>query len=143
MVSIGLDGRIQAKGSEVHLVALVQHAAKESSALVAADSTKLYKGSTSSSSSVNLKEAGSSTGHSSKPDGKLVVAEEIAQGHVTWKSMKLLLSAFGGNYNPILFFVIWLSAISVESLVLTLNLWFLGKWGSQYELYPPSEVRVA
>jgi hypothetical protein len=36
-------------------------------------------------------------------DGKLVVAEEIAKGHVTWKSVKLYLSGLGGDYPLILF----------------------------------------
>lgn len=30
-------------------------------------------------------------------DGKLIIAEEIEEGHVTWKSLKLFLSALGGN----------------------------------------------
>ncbi|KAF8969860.1 hypothetical protein BDZ97DRAFT_1902271 [Flammula alnicola] len=58
-------------------------------------------------------------------DGKLVVAEEIVEGHITWRSMKLLLLGFGGNH-PILFFT-----------------WFLGFWGSQYETHDPSEVFVS
>ena len=35
-------------------------------------------------------------------DGMLVVAEEIAKGHVTWKSMKLYFSGLGGDY-PLMF----------------------------------------
>ena len=43
-------------------------------------------------------------------DGKLVIAEEIVKGHVTWKSMKLYFSGLGGDY-PLMFFSIWMRSI--------------------------------
>ena len=72
-------------------------------------------------------------------DGKLVVAEEIAKGHVTWKSMKLYFSGLGGDY-PLMFFSIWISITLISDWVNTFQVWFLGYWGSKYENHTPSEV---
>lgn len=75
----------------------------------------------------------------SSTDGKLVVAEEIARGHVTWKSVKLYLSGLGGDY-PFMFFSIWISASILTDWMDTFQVWFLGYWGTQYETHAPSEV---
>ncbi|KAF9013114.1 hypothetical protein BDQ17DRAFT_1321012 [Cyathus striatus] len=44
---------------------------------------------------------------STKHDGKLILAEEIAKGRVGWKAMKLFLSALGGKF-PVAFLVLWM-----------------------------------
>ena len=72
-------------------------------------------------------------------DGKLVIAEEIAKGRVTWKSTKLFFSALGGDY-PLMFFSIWISVTFLIDWVNTFQVWFLGYWGSKYENNTPSEV---
>ncbi|KAF8963030.1 multidrug resistance-associated ABC transporter [Flammula alnicola] len=74
-------------------------------------------------------------------DGKLVLAEEIAKGHVTWKSLKLFLSGLGGDH-PLIFLSFWISGYLIANLVRAFQVWFLGYWGSQYETHHPSEVRV-
>ncbi|KIJ38938.1 hypothetical protein M422DRAFT_258345 [Sphaerobolus stellatus SS14] len=76
-----------------------------------------------------------------KPDGKLIMAEEVAQGHVSWKSIKLFLSALGGNH-PITFYTLWILGLVFSDWALLLKLWFLGYWGSQYKTHNPSEVDV-
>ena len=76
-----------------------------------------------------------------KGEGKLIVAEEIAQGHVTWKSIKLFLTALGGDH-PWIFFSLWLTGNLLSDFVNTFQVWFLGFWGSHYENHPPSEVRA-
>lgn len=75
-------------------------------------------------------------------DGRLIVKEEIAEGHVTWKSIKLFLSGLGGNH-PFLFFALWTSGIMLTDWLWTFQVWFLGYWGSQYENHAPSEVSVS
>ena len=72
-------------------------------------------------------------------DGKLVMAEETARGHVTWNSMKLFFSGLGGDY-PLMFFSIWISVTLLTEWVNTFQVWFLGYWGSKYENHTPSEV---
>ncbi|KAF9481117.1 multidrug resistance-associated ABC transporter [Pholiota conissans] len=74
--------------------------------------------------------------------GKLIIAEEVAKGHVTWKSLKLFLSGLGGKY-PILFFALWIFGLVFTELIYAFQTWFLGYWGSQYENHDPSEVRVS
>lgn len=74
-------------------------------------------------------------------DGKLVIAEEIEEGHVTWKSMKLYFFGLGGDY-PLMFFSIWISITFLTDWVNTFQVWFLGYWGSKYENHTPSEVNA-
>lgn len=74
-------------------------------------------------------------------EGKLVVAEEIVEGHITLKSMKLLFSGLGGN-RPIFFFAAWMIGMMISELVFTAQTWFLGTWGSQYEKHAPSEISL-
>ncbi|KAF8904793.1 hypothetical protein CPB84DRAFT_1772829 [Gymnopilus junonius] len=75
--------------------------------------------------------------------GKLVLAEEIAEGHVTWESVKLFLSGLGGDY-PFVFYSLWIAGFMSTNWMRTFQTWFLGYWGSQYETHDdPSEVRVS
>jgi ABC-type multidrug transport system fused ATPase/permease subunit len=73
-------------------------------------------------------------------DGKLIIAEEIETGHVTWKSLKLFLSALGGNY-PLIFYSLWVVGFLLTDWSQSFQTWFLGYWGSQYEKHPASEVK--
>ncbi|PPQ91593.1 hypothetical protein CVT25_013697, partial [Psilocybe cyanescens] len=71
--------------------------------------------------------------------GKLVMKEEITEGHITWRSLKLFLSGLGGDY-PFIFYSIWLSGFLITDWVTIFQVWFLGYWGTQYEGRAPSEV---
>jgi len=75
-------------------------------------------------------------------EGKLVVAEEIVEGHIKWKSMKLLLSALSGEH-PATFIFLWISGLVLAEFFLTLQPWFLGVWGSQYEKMAPSDIKLS
>uniref|UniRef100_A0A8H8CG88 P-loop containing nucleoside triphosphate hydrolase protein n=1 Tax=Psilocybe cubensis TaxID=181762 RepID=A0A8H8CG88_PSICU len=74
--------------------------------------------------------------------GKLVVAEEIATGHITWKSFKLYLSALAGD-NPVAFFSVFLGGFLALNCVNGFQVWFLGYWGSKYENHNPQDVSVS
>lgn len=74
--------------------------------------------------------------------GKLILAEEIAQGHVTWKSVKLFLTALGGDY-PLVFYSLWISGFLLAECIYAFRTWFLGYWGTQYESHDPSEISVS
>ncbi|KAH7930564.1 hypothetical protein BV22DRAFT_1124835 [Leucogyrophana mollusca] len=76
-----------------------------------------------------------------KEDGKLVMAEEILEGHVSWSAFKLYLASMGGQYS-FLFWVAFLGLMVLTQLVNSVQTWFLGYWASQYELHPASEVNV-
>jgi hypothetical protein len=76
-----------------------------------------------------------------KSDGKLILAEEIAQGRVTWRSMALFLRGLGGD-KPIFFLTAWLMGMTLVQGGHVLAVWFLGFWGSQYETHAPEDVNV-
>lgn len=76
-----------------------------------------------------------------KSDGKLVMSEEIAEGHVSWPAFKLYLTGLGGNY-PMTFWVAFLALMGLTDFANTVQTWFLGYWASQYEHHLPSEVNV-
>ena len=76
-----------------------------------------------------------------RKDGKLILAEEIVEGRITWKSLKLYLDGLGGNH-PFLFAAVWISGLLATHLAISFGIWFLGYWGSQYETHHPGEVRV-
>ena len=78
---------------------------------------------------------------SDKLDGKLILAEEIAEGRVTWRSMVLFLKGLGGD-KPILFLTAWLMGMTLVHGGHSLAVWFLGVWGSQYETHAPEDVNV-
>ena len=73
--------------------------------------------------------------------GKLVIAEEVAHGHVSWKAIKLFLGALGGKH-VLLFFSVWIGGILAVQFMTIFSTWFLGYWGSQYETHHGGEVRV-
>ena len=70
-------------------------------------------------------------------DGKLVFAEEIEKGRVTWKSMKLYFSGLGFRDYPLMFFSIWISVTFLTDWMNTFQVWFLGYWSSKYENHTP------
>lgn len=73
--------------------------------------------------------------------GKLIVAEEVQEGHIGWKSFKLFLQSLGGDY-PLLFWLAFAGGHFAIIVVDTLQIWWLGFWATQYELHSPSEVSV-
>ncbi|KAL1938254.1 hypothetical protein VTO73DRAFT_11898 [Trametes versicolor] len=72
--------------------------------------------------------------------GKLVVAEEMEDGHVGWSALKLYI----GNMSkrPVLFWLIYMSGNITKHMIGTSQTWYLGHWASQYETHPAGEVRV-
>ncbi|KAF8963040.1 hypothetical protein BDZ97DRAFT_1758980 [Flammula alnicola] len=130
IISIGQDGSVQTEGTAI------EEAVEDDPKLAAEaehDREALEIGN----------EEVPSLAHKETPvDGKLIVAEEIAEGHVTWKSLKLFLTALGGDY-PLIFFSVWMTGFLLTDWVNTFQVWFLGYWGSQYESHPPSEVKVS
>ena len=122
MVSIGQDGTVRSLEIERLGAALANEP------LVASESERFPR-----------EEVKHTIKKESSSDGKLVVAEEIVRGHVTWKSVKLYLSGLGGDY-PLMFFSIWISASFLTDWMDTFQVWFLGYWGTQYETHAPSEV---
>lgn len=81
------------------------------------------------------------TAEAAPADGKLIMAEEVAVGHISWPALKLYLSALGGKH-PVLFFLAFLGSMVATYAIFSTQTWFLGYWASQYETHPSSEVHV-
>ncbi|KAF9270617.1 hypothetical protein L218DRAFT_983085 [Marasmius fiardii PR-910] len=69
---------------------------------------------------------------------KLIVAEEIEEGHVSWSALKVYFAGMG-TWK---FFASVIGAFLLVMLTDTCQTWFLGYWASQYENHDPSEVSV-
>ncbi|KAL4069345.1 P-loop containing nucleoside triphosphate hydrolase protein [Scleroderma citrinum] len=74
-------------------------------------------------------------------DGKLVMAEEILEGQVSWTAMKLYLASVGGGHTALFWFA-FLFLIAMTEVITVLQTWFLGYWSSQYDNRPASKVDV-
>jgi len=131
IVSIGLDGSVRSQGTEI-AVALASDPALAAEVKHDQESLELQKDEEAVEKPENVK---------ASPDGKLIMAEEIVVGHVTWKSMNLLLTGLGGTH-PIFFAIVWISGMGSYAALSSMQPWFLGVWGSQYETHDPSDVNV-
>lgn len=76
-----------------------------------------------------------------KPQGKLILSEEINHGHIAWKSYMLYLRGFGGSH-PYLFATFWLGILFLVRFSQTFSVWFLGYWSSQYGSHPAEEINI-
>ncbi|TDL29986.1 P-loop containing nucleoside triphosphate hydrolase protein [Rickenella mellea] len=72
-------------------------------------------------------------------DGKLTVAEEIAEGHVGWNALRLYLFNLGGS----LFWLMFAGGVTLCNFCGTVQTWWLGYWASQYDKKFASEVQVS
>lgn len=76
-----------------------------------------------------------------KQDGRLILAEEINEGRVTWRAVMLFLKGLGGD-RPYFFLFAWMLGIILMHSGSMFAVWFLGYWGSQYEIHDPKDVKV-
>ncbi|KAI9444470.1 hypothetical protein H4582DRAFT_2052775 [Lactarius indigo] len=97
VVSLGTDGRIASRGS-------VSNALKNDKTLE--------------------KELAEDARMAKSADGKLILAEEIAEGNVSWDAV------FAGG-------------MLLCNTLMTVQTWFMGYWAEQYVIYPPDQVDIA
>ncbi|KAI0068098.1 P-loop containing nucleoside triphosphate hydrolase protein [Artomyces pyxidatus] len=74
-------------------------------------------------------------------DGKLVVSEEVAIGHVKWGSLALFLSSLAGSYR-LLFWMVFLAGLTMCDVGLSFQTWWMGHWAEQYDLRDASQVSI-
>ncbi|KAJ6589849.1 P-loop containing nucleoside triphosphate hydrolase protein [Mycena vulgaris] len=122
VVSVTLDGRVRSQGSISDALAKDETLAKE----VSKDQEILAAAEKEIDSTLA---AGEPTATEKK--GKLIVAEEIAIGHVTWSALNIYFSGMGGGHT-LIFFSILTVAIVTNEVSNTFQTWFLGYWASQY-----------
>ncbi|KIP05211.1 hypothetical protein PHLGIDRAFT_534835 [Phlebiopsis gigantea 11061_1 CR5-6] len=75
-------------------------------------------------------------------EGRLVVAEEVAVGHVSWKAYMLLVTSLGGGW-PLVFWLQFLGVNTLSTASTTFESWWLGHWARQYAWRDPGDVRVS
>ncbi|KAJ7813135.1 P-loop containing nucleoside triphosphate hydrolase protein [Mycena olivaceomarginata] len=120
VVSLGLDGRVHSQGSVSDALEQDEQLAEE----VTKDQEILE---------LAEKELDPITALDNPPkkDGKLVIPEEIAIGHVSWKALGLYFKGMGGGgAYTIPFFVIMLSATGAAQALDATQTWYLGYWAS-------------
>ncbi|KAF9449105.1 multidrug resistance-associated ABC transporter [Macrolepiota fuliginosa MF-IS2] len=130
IISMGSNGTIVSQGTDISVA--ISKNSKLASEIQALQESE---GNTEEANN-NKEKAISSNGVST---GKLIIAEEIQQGHVTWKSMKLFLASLGGNH-PILFFLALSIGLLLTDFGMMAQTYFVGYWGSQYVEHDPSEI---
>ncbi|KAH6916799.1 ATP-binding cassette transporter [Coprinopsis sp. MPI-PUGE-AT-0042] len=86
-------------------------------------------------------EVDSETKPSQPADGKLIVAEEVEEGHVSWDALKMYSSALGGR-SPLLVISSYLAFMFLSQITVAGQTWFLGYWAWEYTAYPFSDVPV-
>ncbi|KAJ7700789.1 P-loop containing nucleoside triphosphate hydrolase protein [Mycena rosella] len=126
VVSMGSDGRILSQGTvsdalaKNHDLALVVHGVKTQTLHEEIADGSLEKRQT---------------------KGKLVLAEEVALGHLSWDTLKFYMSAQGGGHPIFYFITLGICMLITDSLV-SLQTWYLGHFASQYDDNDVSEVDV-
>lgn len=127
VVSLGSDGRILSQGTMTKVLATSKTLTKK----LKAGESKLHKAEEAVDGEVPEVREGKS--------GKLMVAEEIAEGHVSWSALKLFFVGMGGSY-PMLFWFTVVASLALTEASLALQTRYLGFWSAQYDNHEASEV---
>ncbi|KAG9098020.1 hypothetical protein FS749_004906 [Ceratobasidium sp. UAMH 11750] len=131
VISLGSDGRIASQGSIADALRLNSklraEVEKEEELEKKADET------VDDNQPVEQKEAPAKSS-----DGKLIVAEEIAEGRIQWPALKLFLMAFGGAG----FWFIYAAGFIFSDVAVLLQTYWLGVWARAYEKTDPELVNV-
>ncbi|KAF9807084.1 hypothetical protein IEO21_08395 [Rhodonia placenta] len=130
VVSLGTDGRIVSQGSLSKALARDKKLSEE----VADENQEIKK-------AENEVDHGEPNVEAKKSDGKLILAEEVSVGHVSWAALRMFFSSLGGGH-PFLFWMLCVGTLALSELADTIQTWFLGFWARQYEDHDPSEVKV-
>ncbi|KAH8986104.1 hypothetical protein EDB92DRAFT_1818416 [Lactarius akahatsu] len=153
VVSLGKDGRIASRGSVSDAIKKDKTLAKE-----LAEDTRVIKD---DENKIDSQEPDETV---KQADGKLILAEEIAEGHVSWDAgeravqrfrisdgeahfvpqqneVKLFIKGLGGTH-PVLFWIVFAGGLLLCDTLMTVQTWFMGYWAEQYVIYPPDQVDI-
>ncbi|KZV59749.1 P-loop containing nucleoside triphosphate hydrolase protein [Peniophora sp. CONT] len=125
VVALGSDGFIAARGSYYEVLAkdkeLAQEARQDGLQL-----THMEEETTAELEGLNEPVI--------KADGKLIVAEEVAEGHVSLHALRLFWTALGGRH-PVPFWTTFLVGVFACHILGSAQSYWLGRWADAY-LYP-------
>ncbi|KAF7966730.1 hypothetical protein HWV62_37249 [Athelia sp. TMB] len=127
VLSLGTDGRIVSQGTISEALVHDETLAKEE----ASETEIMAKADTEIDPDIEK----------TKPDGTLIVAENIAEGRITWETLKAFFLKTGGEH-PFLFWAVYLGLAFGGAFTDSFGPWWLGVWASQYETHHSSEVSV-
>ncbi|KAH8977506.1 hypothetical protein EDB92DRAFT_772241 [Lactarius akahatsu] len=130
VIFLGKDGRIDRRGS-------ISDALKKDTALAKElpEGTRVIEDNEKRIDSEELNETVKSA------DGKLILAEEIAEGNVSWDAVRLFINGLGGAH-PVLFWIVFAGGMLLFSTLMTVQTWFMGYWAEQYDIHPPEQVNI-
>jgi hypothetical protein len=130
VVSLGIDGRVLSQGSVSDALAQDESLAEEA-----------MEGKQAMEKAADQIDPSGLKNETTKGDGKLMVAEEIQEGHVSWQALKLFFAGLGGNH-PVLFWIVFIGGLFFTDFINTIQTWWLGFWASQYDDHKSYEVDV-
>lgn len=90
---------------------------------------------------IDFDDSSETKGKGNGTQGKLVMAEEIAVGHVARRAFMLFFRALGGRM-PFVFITLWVFGMICVWGLDTFSIWFLGYWSTQYKTHNPEDVSV-
>ncbi|KAI0028294.1 hypothetical protein K488DRAFT_80756 [Vararia minispora EC-137] len=131
VVSLGTDGQIASRGSVSDALALDERLAKE-----AKEEAQLIE-----KDEQGLVDEEEPDDKAKQADGKLIVAEEVAEGHVSWKALNIFFSALGGNF-PLFFWIVFLGGLVMNDVFSSLQTYWMGHWAEAYRFKDPSEIDI-
>ncbi|KAI9449921.1 hypothetical protein BJY52DRAFT_1227472 [Lactarius psammicola] len=117
VVSLGKDGRIASRGSVSDALEKDKTLAKELT-----EGVRVIKD---DDKKIDTEEPGETA---KLADGKLILAEEITEGHVSW--------------GAVLFWILFVGGLLLSGTLMTVQTWFMGYWAEQYDIYPPEQVNI-
>ncbi|KZP10497.1 hypothetical protein FIBSPDRAFT_963101 [Athelia psychrophila] len=127
VVSLGLDGRIVSQGTFSDVLATDRNLALEMASELA--TSKIPE------DAVQLE------ANPKQQEGKLIAAEEIAQGRVGWQAFSDFLTTLSGKH-AILFWICFLGNIFLTHILDAFGPWWMGQWAVQYETHRANEISV-
>ncbi|VDC01970.1 unnamed protein product [Peniophora sp. CBMAI 1063] len=137
MVTLGNDGTIASHGSVAEVLAedaeLAQEAKRQAEELERADQ--------STNKDLEVEDAAIDDGIKTTA-GKLVVEEEVLEGHVSWATLSLYFNALGGRHN-FLFWTLFLGGHLISDFIHSVHTYWLGIWAQAYEEQDASDVNIA
>ncbi|KAH9166801.1 hypothetical protein EDB89DRAFT_2245991 [Lactarius sanguifluus] len=121
VVSLGKDGLITSRGSISDALKKDKMLAKE-----LAEGARAIKD---DEKKINSEEPDETV---QSADGKLILAEEISEGNVSWDA----------GAHPVLFWILFPVGLLLCDTLMTVQTWFMGYWAEQYNIYPPEQVNI-
>ncbi|KAH9939277.1 uncharacterized protein BXZ73DRAFT_76000 [Epithele typhae] len=131
VVSLGTDGRIVSRGSFSKVIARDDQLMKE----FTEEQAQLAKAVEVDAEEPGVEEA------LNKSDGKLILKEEVSEGHVGWDALSLYFGSMGGRH----YVLFWIAIVGFMVLCegfSTIDAFWLGHWATQYEEQSPGEVNA-